>query len=375
MVSPSNAFPLKDLSLTRQGLQCHTAPFSWKIIFECDYELYEIILTACSSTEADEWCARLKRKTRDGVESSESSLFSSQDLNMKSLGTIYGKKGTIARRVSIHRAITVTPKTPMCQVVVKNTSAVRDRLGNSSSTLAINRSQSLLTTNTRIPVLAPARAERARLELLLSDVWSREILPFPGITNRPRNEHLVRASSVMRKISIASLTGPFHKRTGSVSRRGAMPCEDELAESAQIAVPCHGEDCITSKEPLPQAPGTVDADVDATIKAKRPRVQGAVTSPAELPTKSRQSQADTIRLVKPEADLEKLHPKTMRALRKTSTNSICLVPSSVSVKAPPSPIEKENMYKSVDVKPTSRWQKVGRSKGVDKANGFRNFFR
>ena len=294
---------------------------------------------------------------------------------MKSLGTIYGKKGTIARRVSIHRAITVTPKTPMCQVVVKNTSAVRDRLGNTSSTLAINRSQSLLTINTRIPVLAPARAERARLELLLSDVWSRDILPFPGITNRPRNEHLFRASSVMRKISMASLTGPFNKRTGSMSRRGATPCEDELVEPAQVAVPRHGEDCTASKEPLLPSPGTVDVDFDATIKAKRPRVQGTVTSPAELPTKSREDQADALRLVRPEADLEKLQPRTMRVLRKTSTNSICLVPSGVSFKAPSSPTEKENMCKSVDVKPTSRWQKVSRSKGVDKVHGFRSFFR
>jgi len=83
----------------------------------------------------------------------------------------------------------------------------------------INRSQSLLTTNNRIPVLAPARGERARLEALLSDVWTRDILPFPGITARSRSEHLVRASasSVMRKLSVVSITSSFTKRSASLA--------------------------------------------------------------------------------------------------------------------------------------------------------------
>lgn len=83
----------------------------------------------------------------------------------------------------------------------------------------VNRSQSLLTTNHRIPTLAPPRSERARIEALLSDVWSREILPFPGMTTRSRSEHLVRssASSVMRKLSVASIASSFGRRPGSLT--------------------------------------------------------------------------------------------------------------------------------------------------------------
>ena len=84
---------------------------------------------------------------------------------------------------------------------------------------SINRSQSLLTTNGRVPVLAPPRGERARLEALLSDVWTRDILPFPGITGRGRSEHLVRssASSMIRKLSVASIASTFTKRSGSIA--------------------------------------------------------------------------------------------------------------------------------------------------------------
>lgn len=80
----------------------------------------------------------------------------------------------------------------------------------------MNRSQSLLTTN-RILVLAPPRAERVRLENLLSDVWTREILPFPGMAGRTRSEHFVRASasSMIRKLSVASIAGNFTKRSAS----------------------------------------------------------------------------------------------------------------------------------------------------------------
>lgn len=124
----------------------------------------------------------------------------------------------MARRLSIHRATTIGPKSSLCQVVLRNTSTVQDTTSTDIPS-SINRSQSLLTTNSRIPVLAPPRAERARLEALLADVWSRKVLPYPGITSRSRNEHRVRssASTMMRKLSAASLTNPFAKRSTSTS--------------------------------------------------------------------------------------------------------------------------------------------------------------
>lgn len=125
-------------------------------------------------------------------------------------------EGTIARRTSIHRATTIGPKSPLYQVILRNTSAAREG-PTVSSNRSINRSQSLLTTNSRIPVLAPARAERARLEAMLADVWTRDVLPFPGITARSRSEHAVRASasSMMRKLSAVSITGGFSRRSAS----------------------------------------------------------------------------------------------------------------------------------------------------------------
>jgi hypothetical protein len=75
-----------------------------------------------------------------------------------------------------------------------------------------------LLTTSRVPVLAPQRNERIRLEGLLSDVWSRDILPFPGMTSRVRSEHVrASASHMMRKLSVASIASNFTKRSTSMA--------------------------------------------------------------------------------------------------------------------------------------------------------------
>lgn len=196
-----------------RGLQCHTVPFSWKLVFESDHQLYELIMSACSSKEELEWRARLYRPPVQVQDTQDAGVYNSLYLNVKSLGTIFGKPGTIARRLSIHRATTVGPKSSMAQVILKNTSAASNR---ALSPNYINRSQSLLTTNTRVPVLAPSRNERIRLETLLVHIWSRDILPYPGMSPKPRNEHIVRASAstMMRKLSVAGIAGSFSKKAG-----------------------------------------------------------------------------------------------------------------------------------------------------------------
>lgn len=131
-----------------------------------------------------------------------------------------------------------------------------------SSTTSINRSQSLLTNTGRLPVLAPSPGDRARLEALVSDVWTREILPFPGMTARARSEHAVRssASSMIRKLSVTSIASTFTKRSPSVTSLKKPLNDDgtELAKrllettSAQASptnglVLCHPDDSVQSR--------------------------------------------------------------------------------------------------------------------------------
>ncbi|ATZ45928.1 hypothetical protein BCIN_01g06240 [Botrytis cinerea B05.10] len=203
-----------------KGLQCHTAPHSWKIVFEHISQLFEIIVSACSAKEELEWKSRLiDRSSKPCNSTVQQEMTASLSFDIKPMGTVYGKPGTVARRNSIHRATTMKGQTTIPRsVIVRNTSAtVEPSLSSSASQLSINRSQSLAGPH-RPTVLAPPRTERVRLETLLADVWTRDIIPYPGMGSRAHREHTVRASasSMMRKISHASIYS-ITKRSGSIA--------------------------------------------------------------------------------------------------------------------------------------------------------------
>ncbi|KAG9247514.1 RhoGEF domain-containing protein [Calycina marina] len=211
-----------------RGLQCHTAPFSWKLVFEHNHQLFELTMIACSAKEQVAWRKSLiDHMFKASFNIGEGASLGALSLNIKPMGTVFGKPGTIARRMSIHRATTVGQMSGLCQVVVKNTTAARE-IGSSASSASINRSQSLLTSK-RIPVLAPFRGERIRLESLLADVWTRDILLYPGMIGRSRGDVRTSASSIMRKLSVASIASNFTKRSSSsMAGSNRASADDEL---------------------------------------------------------------------------------------------------------------------------------------------------
>ncbi|KAI0013472.1 Dbl homology domain-containing protein [Xylariaceae sp. FL0662B] len=373
-----------------RGLQCHTAPYSWKLVFECDHQLYEIIMTACSPKEEMEWRSRLSRcDLIESHESSEPAFYSSISLNIKTLGTVFGKPGTVARRLSIHRATTVGPKSPLCQVIVKNTSVMKDT-SSATSASPINRSQSLLTTNSRIPVLAPSRGDRARLEALLADVWSRNLLPFPGITTRSRSEHLVRssASTVMRKLSVASITNSFSKRSTSA---GVMKSnDDELPHVSSFVDALVSTNCDVPGRSVSGPDITEEDDAKRRLPMIRDEVERAgSTSPTSAVDAATLS--GTVRRL----DRSKLDPWLGEdagigtpALRNTSPNSIRQIRQTPppTARSSPSNTDKENVSQGPqsrqqaretlhNTRPTSKWSRVSAINRGLMASGIRSFFR
>ncbi|MCJ1401366.1 hypothetical protein MMC11_004578 [Xylographa trunciseda] len=222
-----------------KGLQCHTALYSWKVVFESEQQLFEIILSACSPSEEQRWKSELVRLSAREFQDSfdkppiSHAQFSLLNLDLKSIGSIFGQPGTLARRISIQRAQTVGPRTNVSQVFIKNTHALKDSIDSSTAgNMVVSRSQSLLSTN-RIPVLAPKRVDRMRMEHDLAKVWTKELLPYPGMGGN-RGEHLFRASasSMMRKFSRASLASGFTKRSASLGSLTTSKFED-LQESTK----------------------------------------------------------------------------------------------------------------------------------------------
>lgn len=217
-----------------KGLQCHTAPHSWKLVFEHSARMYEVILTACSAIESDVWrqriscCIDTQSKAVGEGSSNIFELHSPLIAEMRSVGKAFGKPASFVRRMSVHRTATVGPTTDLNQVIIKNTQAVKEAIENSSHTsLQIPRSQSVATPS-HVQTLAPRRADRVRLESLLSDVWTKDLLPFPGM--QPRRSDPIRASAnnVIRKFSMASITSNFSssKRSGSYTSISQSHKED-----------------------------------------------------------------------------------------------------------------------------------------------------
>ncbi|KAF2864824.1 hypothetical protein BDV95DRAFT_632651 [Massariosphaeria phaeospora] len=218
-----------------RGLQCHTAPHTWKLTFEHGHRLHEVILSACSSLEEEIWKKQLRERivceTHDFVEgqSTMQDMFSSLSLDMKSIGPVFGHADSLVRRMSVHRAATLGAKPQLAQVIIKNTQAQKSpEPPTAFAPNSVIRSQSHLSSN-HIPTLAPRRAERIRLETALEEVWTKDILPFPGMGNR-RVEDQIRASanSVMRKLSMASIASNFSRRSPSFSSLSNTRSEDSF---------------------------------------------------------------------------------------------------------------------------------------------------
>ncbi|KAF3033095.1 hypothetical protein E8E12_004456 [Didymella heteroderae] len=222
-----------------RGVQCHTASHTWKFVFEHNHRLHEILLSACSSQEEEAWMTQLRERTvcetHNFVEgqSNVQEIFSFLALNIKSLGPVFGHADSLVRRMSAHRAATLGAKTNLTQVIIKNTQAQKPLdTSHTFSPGRVARSQSTLSAN-YIPTLAPRRAERMRLETALEEVWTKDALPFPGMSNRSvENQIRASANSVMRKLSMASITSNFSRRSPSFSSMSNTRSEDSYGRRA-----------------------------------------------------------------------------------------------------------------------------------------------
>lgn len=167
------------------GLQCQTAPFSWKVIFEADQSIFELMLSACSAAEEEQWRSALScfLGPEKGLISEQ---FSMLYLDIQSVGRVMGQPDSLLRKIAMQK---ILPK-PI-QIIIKNTHL--------EATRGINVG---VRERLSLPVLAPRRADRIQMEGELAEVWTKETLPYPGMQ---RQHHIrVSATSMLRKLSRSS---------------------------------------------------------------------------------------------------------------------------------------------------------------------------
>lgn len=219
------------------GLTCHSALFSWKIIFEAGHRIYEVLVSACSAKEEAVWrkqiLDRASAESRDYHEYSSTNLdlFASMNSDVKPIGTIFGRPGTLARHQSLHRSGS-DPKSDVTNVIIKNTHALSEVICSNPSAPGLNRSASVLSIN-RVTIFSPKRSERTSIEAKLVDVWTKDILPFglmnPGIRKRADPSNLIKRLSVVSLVSTVARKSMHSLQSyGSQSEASSMQsCESK----------------------------------------------------------------------------------------------------------------------------------------------------
>ena len=203
-------------------------------MFESDLKLYELLFSACSPAEEQAWKHHLRQisdpSTRDEVLEIHRNLTSELIHEIKPLASVFGQSQPLLRRISIKRAATLASRSQMCQVVIRNTMSTDHAPPGSASTSQIGRSQSLMTPN-HIPILCPRRSERVQLESAMSDIYTKDALPFPGMRGS-ENPFRASAHSVMRKLSMASITSSFSRRSASLASLHSSRPKPQSGEDA-----------------------------------------------------------------------------------------------------------------------------------------------
>lgn len=177
-------------------------------------------MVACSTVEATAWkdgiAGRIAVESKRHNDELKFGALTHSPLTaeMQASGRAYGKKAVFIAKPPVHRSNTIGQKAELNQVMITNTAALKGPQDEAQSQ-TMPRSQSVATAS-RIPVLSPRRSERVRLEQLLSDVWTKSAIPYPGLTPK-RSEYNIResANNVMRKLSMASIASNFSRRSAS----------------------------------------------------------------------------------------------------------------------------------------------------------------
>ena len=257
-----------------------------------------MILSACSPVEEARWKAALQTRNHISDEPISRTIPSavSAELNLKPCGGSFSQAGSLTQRLSIQRAATSASRGHVCQVIIRNTHNPLDLQDfRAPSPTIFNRSQSHLATH-RITVLAPKRFERCRLESFLSDVWTRDKLPYPGMISS-RSGQVLRASagSLVRKFSLASMHSSFTRRSSS------------LTAASQRSFEALGDTIRRKRETSEKAPLVEDAGAETdpgqlSLPAGALELQIAAVSGGRLENCKPRSQGSDIRLAE---DVEK----------------------------------------------------------------------
>ncbi|KAJ5909406.1 hypothetical protein N7504_004049 [Penicillium tannophilum] len=211
-----------------RGIYCYGCPFSWKILFQDQEENFEFVLSASSATEEKQWktdtlkySAALSELGKPGAQ--EPRKYSLLTILLVPLDRTQYTVASLARRSM--DAVAISRKSTSQHVVIRKTRCPQTHDEPTESSSEIERPNSIIA---RTPwVVTAKRVDRVRLERLISEVYTRDVLPWPGMI-LGRGDLLFGRGSIMRHLSLHK---GFAKRPISISTSHSGPL---VAESLAI---------------------------------------------------------------------------------------------------------------------------------------------
>ncbi|KAI5785928.1 hypothetical protein EDC01DRAFT_631836 [Geopyxis carbonaria] len=197
-----------------KGLYSPGAPHTWKIVFEAEHRIYEVLCSACSELEETVWRnhihERISAESKDYQEYSSTSIdfCSCISSDIKPVGDVFGRPGTLARHQSLHRGGSSPLESDGQYIVINNLLSSTDPHG-TDPTMMKNHNTSNI--NGIVPTVNLKRSERNRIESRLADVWTRDSIPFNA--TRPKTQREPNATMIMRRLSMLSLLSGSTRRS------------------------------------------------------------------------------------------------------------------------------------------------------------------
>ena len=169
---------------------------------------------ASTPTEEQEWRRRLNGRHNAKFSRSmcDVTAFEFLGIKIKSFGHIIEANRMQDGRPTMRKTdAALPPRAPVCQVTFKYAPFGRDSQSSAPKHPAINRSKSL-QYSTQCCVLIPTRADRLHVESQISEVLTGDIFDNKTLIRRGLRKHS-SASSIIRKMNMANLTGTFGRRS------------------------------------------------------------------------------------------------------------------------------------------------------------------
>ncbi|KAF8243783.1 hypothetical protein K440DRAFT_636790 [Wilcoxina mikolae CBS 423.85] len=212
-----------------KGLYSPGAPHTWKIVFEANHRIYEVLCSACSDDEEFVWRNhihdRILAESKDYQEYSSTStdFCSCISSDIKPVGDVFGRPGTLARHQSLLRGTVFSSLESDGQYVVINNFLFVNDPGSPN----VKRSYSALNLNGLVPTVNLKRSERNRAESRLADVWTKDLIPFNATRLKPQREP--SGTMIMRRLSMLSLlsVGPKKSMQSSDTDTPDTPWEED----------------------------------------------------------------------------------------------------------------------------------------------------